>query len=235
MPLMIGEPDSPAARAFMAAAERLAAQVSIASYNAADDSADRGQVSVRIRSVLGDRALTQWRLACRCWPCCSLRAGAGAGSAMPLNGRSSIRTSRSRPRSPRQDGRRQGRMRGDIATAATRSAAPALTIDTAAVQLASATDLEDARAKFGTLSEAIDTLHERPAPEGARRRQVAYCPMVKKPWLQRDGTHRESVLRQGHADLRRASRSEHPFHASTRSPTASTCSCTRITRARSSR
>jgi hypothetical protein len=30
---MIGEPESPAARAFMAAAERTAAQVSIASYN----------------------------------------------------------------------------------------------------------------------------------------------------------------------------------------------------------
>jgi ATP-binding protein involved in chromosome partitioning len=33
IPLMISEPDSPAARAFMAAAERTAAQVSIASYN----------------------------------------------------------------------------------------------------------------------------------------------------------------------------------------------------------
>ncbi|HKB09232.1 MAG TPA: Mrp/NBP35 family ATP-binding protein [Vicinamibacterales bacterium] len=33
VPLMIAEPDSPAARAFMAAAERTAAQVSIASYN----------------------------------------------------------------------------------------------------------------------------------------------------------------------------------------------------------
>src|SRR5262249_51759436 len=33
VPLMISEPDSPAARAFMAAAERTAAQVSIASYS----------------------------------------------------------------------------------------------------------------------------------------------------------------------------------------------------------
>jgi ATP-binding protein involved in chromosome partitioning len=33
VPLMISEPDSPASRAFMAAAERTAAQVSIASYN----------------------------------------------------------------------------------------------------------------------------------------------------------------------------------------------------------
>jgi ATP-binding protein involved in chromosome partitioning len=33
VPLMISEPDSPAARAFMSAAERMAAQVSIASFN----------------------------------------------------------------------------------------------------------------------------------------------------------------------------------------------------------
>jgi ATP-binding protein involved in chromosome partitioning len=33
VPLMISEPESPAARAFMSAAERTAAQVSIASYN----------------------------------------------------------------------------------------------------------------------------------------------------------------------------------------------------------
>ena len=33
VPLLISEPESPAARAFMAAAERVAAQVSIASYN----------------------------------------------------------------------------------------------------------------------------------------------------------------------------------------------------------
>jgi ATP-binding protein involved in chromosome partitioning len=33
VPLMIAEPESPAAKAFMAAAERTAAQVSIASYN----------------------------------------------------------------------------------------------------------------------------------------------------------------------------------------------------------
>src|SRR5215469_4132477 len=33
VPLMISEPESPASRAFMAAAERTAAQVSIASYN----------------------------------------------------------------------------------------------------------------------------------------------------------------------------------------------------------
>ncbi|MBI3493852.1 MAG: DUF3347 domain-containing protein [Acidobacteria bacterium] len=77
---------------------------------------------------------------------------------------------------------------GDIATAATALGAPAMKIDTAAVQLASATGLEDAREKFGALSEAIDTymtgLHLT-APEGVR---AAFCPMLRKPWLQEGST-----------------------------------------------
>jgi hypothetical protein len=76
---------------------------------------------------------------------------------------------------------------GDIATAATALGAPAMKIDTAAVQLASAGDLDDAREKFGTLSEAIDTYMkglDLKAPEGVR---VAYCPMAQKPWLQQGG------------------------------------------------
>jgi HPt (histidine-containing phosphotransfer) domain-containing protein len=77
---------------------------------------------------------------------------------------------------------------GEIATAATALGAPAMKIDTAALQLASATELADAREKFGTLSEAIDTymtgLHLTP-PDGVK---VAYCPMVNKPWLQQGDT-----------------------------------------------
>ena len=77
---------------------------------------------------------------------------------------------------------------GSIATAATSLGAPAVKIDTAAVQLASATEIDDARNKFGALSEAIDTyvtgLHL-VAPEGVK---VAMCPMVHKPWLQADAT-----------------------------------------------
>jgi hypothetical protein len=73
---------------------------------------------------------------------------------------------------------------GEVATAATALGAPAMKIDTAAVQLASAAEIEDAREKFGTLSEAIDTymtgLKLKP-PEGVK---VAFCPMVHKPWLQ---------------------------------------------------
>ena len=77
---------------------------------------------------------------------------------------------------------------GQIATAAAALGAPAVPIDTAAVQLASAADLADARLKFGTLSDAMvtymDGFHLTP-PEGVR---AASCPMVKKPWLQRGST-----------------------------------------------
>jgi Cu(I)/Ag(I) efflux system membrane fusion protein len=77
---------------------------------------------------------------------------------------------------------------GNVATAATALGAPAMKIDTAAVQLASATELEDARQKFGVLSDAIvtymDGLHLAP-PDGVRK---AYCPMAAKPWLQKGDT-----------------------------------------------
>jgi hypothetical protein len=81
---------------------------------------------------------------------------------------------------------------GNIATAATALGSPAMKIDTAAMQLAgvasAAPDIKDVRDKFGVLSEAIDTymtgLHLT-APEGVK---VAVCPMVKKPWMQADGT-----------------------------------------------
>lgn len=73
---------------------------------------------------------------------------------------------------------------GTIATAATALGAPAMKIDTAAVQLTSATGLEDAREKFGTLSEAIDAYmkgFKLKPPEGVK---AAFCPMLLKPWLQ---------------------------------------------------
>jgi len=77
---------------------------------------------------------------------------------------------------------------GSVATAATALGAPAMKIDTAAVQLASATELDDARQKFGVLSDAVvaymDGLHLTP-PDGVRK---AYCPMAAKPWLQKGDT-----------------------------------------------
>ena len=77
---------------------------------------------------------------------------------------------------------------GDLATAATALGAPAMKIDTTAVQLAAATEIEDARDRFGALSVAIDTYMtglELKAPEGVK---VAFCPMVQKPWLQADAS-----------------------------------------------
>jgi hypothetical protein len=78
---------------------------------------------------------------------------------------------------------------GNIATAATALGAPAMKIDTAALQLSAAAeaaepDIAVIRERFGVLSEAIDTYMtglKLKTPEGVR---VAYCPMVKKPWLQ---------------------------------------------------
>jgi hypothetical protein len=73
---------------------------------------------------------------------------------------------------------------GNLATAATALGAPAMKIDTTALQLASAAEIEDARVKFGALSEAIDTYAsglKLKMPEGVR---VAFCPMAEKPWMQ---------------------------------------------------
>ncbi|MBI3400668.1 MAG: DUF3347 domain-containing protein [Acidobacteria bacterium] len=77
---------------------------------------------------------------------------------------------------------------GGIATAATALGAPAMKIDTAAVQLSAAGDLAAARDRFGALSEAIDTYMtgmKLKAPEGVK---VAFCPMLRKPWLQEGET-----------------------------------------------
>jgi hypothetical protein len=77
---------------------------------------------------------------------------------------------------------------GQIATAATALGAPAMKIDTAAVQLAAADELEVARDRFGVLSDAIVTYMKGlglAAPEGVR---TAYCPMVHQPWLQKGDT-----------------------------------------------
>ena len=76
---------------------------------------------------------------------------------------------------------------GNLATAATSLGGPAMKIDTTAIQLAAAEDLEGARDRFGALSEAVvDYMagFKLSPPDGVRQ---AYCPMVKKPWLQRGG------------------------------------------------
>jgi hypothetical protein len=74
---------------------------------------------------------------------------------------------------------------GNIATAATALGAPAFKIDTAAAQLASAGDLESARERFGALSDAIVTYMDGNKLTGGDGVKVAYCPMMRKPWLQK--------------------------------------------------
>ena len=82
---------------------------------------------------------------------------------------------------------------GEIATAATALGAPAMKIDTTALQLSAAAeaipaDLKDVREKFGALSDALVTYmtgEKLPAPEGVR---TAFCPMAQKPWLQKGDT-----------------------------------------------
>jgi membrane fusion protein, copper/silver efflux system len=73
---------------------------------------------------------------------------------------------------------------GNIATAATPLGAPAFKIGTAAVQLSATTELPEARASFGTLSDAIiaymDGLHLTP-PAGVH---IAQCETTRKQWLQ---------------------------------------------------
>jgi hypothetical protein len=79
---------------------------------------------------------------------------------------------------------------GNIATAATGLGAPAMKIDTAALQLSAAAeavppDIERVREKFGLLSEALDTYMTGLKLSGGEGVRVAWCPMVNKPWLQK--------------------------------------------------
>jgi HPt (histidine-containing phosphotransfer) domain-containing protein len=82
---------------------------------------------------------------------------------------------------------------GQIATAATSLGAPAMKVDTTALQLSAAAeaepaDLKDVREKFGALSDALVTYMQGEklrAPDGVR---TAFCPMAQKPWLQKGDT-----------------------------------------------
>jgi hypothetical protein len=77
---------------------------------------------------------------------------------------------------------------GALATASASLGSPAMKIDMAAVQLASATELPDARDKFARLSEAIVTYMDGlnlTAPEGV---QVASCETTRRLWLQEGST-----------------------------------------------
>jgi membrane fusion protein, copper/silver efflux system len=77
---------------------------------------------------------------------------------------------------------------GLIATAASSLGAPGVKIDTAAVRLAAAGNVADARPIFGDLTDAMTAymgaMHLT-APEGVR---TAFCPMMMKEWLQKGET-----------------------------------------------
>lgn len=73
---------------------------------------------------------------------------------------------------------------GLLTTESTKLGAPGMRIQTAAAQLTSPGEIEDARVKFANLSVALDTYmtgFKMTLPEGVRN---AYCPMKQKPWLQ---------------------------------------------------
>ena len=77
---------------------------------------------------------------------------------------------------------------GRIEEAAARLGTPAAKIGAAARELKAATKLGDARSAFGKMSDAlvayIDDQKLSLDPKVAR---IAFCPMVNKPWLQKDG------------------------------------------------
>ena len=74
---------------------------------------------------------------------------------------------------------------GNIATASTSLGTTGFRIGPAAAQLASADSLEMAREKFGILSDVLVTYMEGLKLNGGDDVKVAYCPMMKKPWLQK--------------------------------------------------
>ena len=77
---------------------------------------------------------------------------------------------------------------GQVATAAAGLGALAAKIDTAAVQLAAAGDIAQARDRFGVLSDAIVAYMKASgvnAPDGVR---TAFCPMAQRAWLQKGDT-----------------------------------------------
>jgi hypothetical protein len=73
---------------------------------------------------------------------------------------------------------------GALTTESTKLGAPGMRIQTAAAQLTSPGEIEDARVKFANLSVALDEYmkgFKMTLPEGVRN---VWCPMKAKPWMQ---------------------------------------------------
>ena len=71
-----------------------------------------------------------------------------------------------------------------IVTEAAKLGATAKSIGTAAASISAAADINSARAAFGPLSDALITYGEE---VGFGVLKVAYCPMVRKSWVQENG------------------------------------------------
>ena len=71
-----------------------------------------------------------------------------------------------------------------IVVAADKLGTPAKTLSAAAAELQQASDLEGAREAFGRLSTALIEYSESTETALGPDTNVAYCPMVKKSWLQ---------------------------------------------------
>ena len=71
-----------------------------------------------------------------------------------------------------------------IVTEAAKLVATAKSIGTAAASISAAADINSARAAFGPLSDALITYGEE---VGFGDLKVAYCPMVRKSWVQDNG------------------------------------------------
>lgn len=70
---------------------------------------------------------------------------------------------------------------------AARLGAPASRIAAAATQLEKTRKIDDARVAFGALNEAIVEYMQAQKLTPSTGVRVAFCPMVEKPWLQKDG------------------------------------------------
>ena len=79
---------------------------------------------------------------------------------------------------------------GLVEAEASRLGAPAAKIAGAARQLQKTTKLDDARVAYGALSEAIVAYMDTQKLTPASDVRIAFCPMVLKPWLQKDGAIR---------------------------------------------
>jgi hypothetical protein len=77
---------------------------------------------------------------------------------------------------------------GAIEEQASKLGAPASKVAAAAKELKAATKLPDARTAFGKLSEAIVAyVDDQKLSLDPKLARIAFCPMLNKPWLQKDG------------------------------------------------